>query len=129
MIKYIYKHELCYQCSTDFPDFLFGNLRIQDIKYELFTAKKSCEYIIKAMFKRDNGIKISNLIINKNKAVIIPDQNFQTNRKLFMEFIPKNACKIEFAHPFWLPLLDKLQPVIVDFAIFFFGSIKYCNRI
>ena len=107
-----------------FPRLFIWKLEDSGYKIRTIYCKKSCEYIIKAMFKRDNGIKISNLIINKNKAVIIPDQNFQTNRKLFMEFIPKNACKIEFAHPFWLPLLDKLQPVIVYFAIYIFWIYK-----
>ena len=38
--KIINPHELCYQCSKDGPDFLFGKLIIRDSRYEpCFTAK------------------------------------------------------------------------------------------
>ena len=43
--KTINKHDLCYQCSKDGPEFLFGNLSIGDSRGEpYFPAKKLISY-------------------------------------------------------------------------------------
>ena len=33
-------HDLCYHCSKDVPDFLFGKLRIGDCRYEQYFPEK-----------------------------------------------------------------------------------------
>ena len=52
--------------------------------------------------------------------MIIPDEIYQTNQKLFVSVQPKNACKLEFADHLWLPFLDQPQSDIVFFAIITF---------
>ena len=54
LIKKRNQHDFCYQFSKDGPEFLFGDLRIGDIKYEPYLPAKniSCEYKIKTMFKK-----------------------------------------------------------------------------
>ena len=37
----------------------------------------------------------------------IPDVMFQTNKKLFMTFHPKNACELKISDNLWLPFLDQ----------------------
>ena len=45
---------------------------------------------------------------------------YQTNKKFFVTFQPKNACKLEFSDHLWLPFLDQPQSDIVVFAIITF---------
>ena len=47
----------------------------------------------------------------------ISDGIYQTNKKLFVTFKPKNAQGLEFAHHLWLPFIDQHQSDVVVFAI------------
>ena len=47
----------------------------------------------------------------------ISDAIFQTNTKLFLVVIPKNAYKLKFDDNLWLPFLDQPQSDIVVFEI------------
>ena len=52
-----------------------------------------------------------------HKAMIIPVDIHQTNKKLYVKVQPKNACKLEFADNLLLPFLDQPHSDIVVFAI------------
>ena len=47
----------------------------------------------------------------------VPDENYQTNIKLFVTVNPKSACRLEFADNLWLVFLDQPQSYAVGFSI------------
>ena len=63
LIKTINPHDLCYQCSKHYPEFLFRKLRIRDCKDKPCSPARrkllSCKTKMKTIFKKQNGtIKI-----------------------------------------------------------------------
>ena len=50
----------------------------------------------------------------------IPNENFQTNKNLFVTIHPKNACKLEFSYHLWLSFLDQPQSYAVVLEIITF---------
>ena len=64
--RQINPHELCYQCSKDGPNFLFGKFRIRHSRYEPhFTAERkllSSQIHTNALFKNSYGTKKGTLI-------------------------------------------------------------------
>ena len=62
--------------------------------------------------------KICDKIIHK--AMIIPVDIHQTNKKFSVTVQPKNACKLEFTYHLWLPFIHQPQSNIVVFAIITF---------
>ena len=49
------------------------------------------------LFQNNHGRKRSKHYKNIHKAMIIPVDIYQTNKKLFVTVLPKNACKLEYA--------------------------------
>ena len=52
-----------------------------------------------------------------HKAVRVPVDVHERNKKFTVTVQPKNACKLEFVDNLWLPFLDKPQSYILVFAI------------
>ena len=52
-----------------------------------------------------------------HKAMIIPIDIYQTNKKLSVTVQPKNARKLGFTDHLWLPFFGQPRPDIVVFAI------------
>ena len=57
--------------------------------------------------------------------MIIPDNTYQTNKKLFVTVQPKNACILEFAGHLWLSFIDQPQSDIVFFQKILFIYITF----
>ena len=59
--------------------------------------------------------KIGKYNTNIHKAVIIPDDVFQTNKILFVTVHQNIACKLNSATHLWLSFIDQPQS---DFVVF-----------
>ena len=92
-------------------------LGIVDINHVFLQKENYCHVKSKSIhFKNNDGRKRSKYDRNIHKAMVIPDRNFQNNKKLFVTVHPNNACKLEFADRLWLPFLDQSQSDIIDFT-------------
>ena len=58
-----------------------------------------------------------------HKAVIIPIDIHERNKKFTVIVQPKNACKLEFVDHLWLPFIDQSQSDILVFSVIFFRYI------
>ena len=76
------------------------------------------------MFKKKYVIKISELYINKRKAMRIPDRICRNNNKLFVTVNPRIVCKLVFADHLQLPFHDQPQPDVVVVSIIYFQVYK-----
>ena len=74
---------MCYHFYKDGQDFLFGKFINKDCRDEPFFPGKIklllCQFQMNAVFKDNNRIKISRYNRNIHKAMIIPDDIYQTN--------------------------------------------------
>ena len=81
---------LCYQCSKHGPDCLFGKLSIKNFNDEPhFSNKKqllSSQIQMNMLFKTKDEIKIRRCDRNIHKAMIIPVDIHETNKKLLLQF-------------------------------------------
>ena len=69
------------------------------------------------LFKANDVRKRSRCDRKIHKAVIIPVEIHERNKKFTVTVKPKNAGKLEFLDHFWLPFLDQPQYDILVFAI------------
>ena len=83
---------------------------------------------IKTMFMKNKEIKISKINMIEHKAIIIPYNVYQTNKKLFVAVNPKFSFRLESADNLCLPFIYQPQSDVVAFTIIFFRYIKSCNR-
>ena len=85
--------DLCYQCFKNGPDFLFGKFRIKDFNDEPHFPERiklvSGQIKINMLFKTNDEIKISRCDQSIHKAMIIPVDIHQTNKKFSVTFNPK----------------------------------------
>ena len=72
------------------------------------------------LFKTKDERKISRCDRNIHKAMRIPVDIHEWNKKFTVTVQPKNACKLEFLDHLWLPFLDQPQSDIVFFLIITF---------
>ena len=72
------------------------------------------------LFKTKCEIKRRRCDINIHKAMILPVDIHETNKKITITVQPKHSCKLEFSDHLWQPFLDQPQSDIVVFAIITF---------
>ena len=91
-------HDLCYKCSKDGPEFLFGKLRIRDYRDEpCFPSKVkilSCKIQMNTVFNDKDEINRSKCDRNIHKVMIIPVKIYHTNKKVVCFSSTKNACRL-----------------------------------
>ena len=68
------------------------------------------------LFKTKDEIKRRRCDRNIHKAMIIPVEICETNKRFTVTVQPKNACKLEFSHHLWLLFIDQPQSSIVFFC-------------
>ena len=82
--------------------------------------KKSGQIKMNMLFKNNYVGKIGLFDRKIHKAMIIPVEIHERNKKFTVTFHPQNACRLEFADHLWLPFLDQPQSDIVVFAVITF---------
>ena len=66
------------------------------------------------LFKTKNVRKSSRCDIKIYKAMRIPFEIHEINKRFIVTIQPKNACKLEFLDHLWLPFLRQPQSHIFD---------------
>ena len=113
-------NKLCYRCSNNGPDCLYGKLRIKDLTMKhIFPIKSSISIQIQMnmLFQTKDERKIRISDSNIHKAMGIPVDIHETNENLTVIVQQQNACKLEFADHLWLPFIEQPQFDIIVFAI------------
>ena len=81
-------HDLCHQCSKHGPNFLFGKSRIKDFndkphfpkRIKLVSSKIEMNSLFKTNYERKRSICDKSI----NKAMRIPVDSHQTNKRLYV---------------------------------------------
>ena len=76
------------------------------------------------LFKTNDEINRSMCDKSIHKAMKIPVDICQTNKKLSVTVQPKNTCKLKFSVHLWLSFLDQPQSEFVVFSIINFHLYK-----
>ena len=103
-------------------------MRIRDSRDEPHYPEKGkllqCQIQMNSLFKNNGKIIRRRRDRNIHKAMQVPVDINQTNKKTICYSSTKNAFKLEFADHLWLPFLDEPHSDIVVLAIINFHIYK-----